>query len=512
MRSKKNRERAQELGLDIDDINGFKDLDDLRSEIDPDPLEAELSRPEEDLPQDVPEGAAAENPAEAPPRERVEDTYSSEGEAPEEEYDEEYEDEDDEYDDDEYDDDEENRPRRKGKIILLILLIALLALVGYRVYDHFIADNSDSDAGAVTVKVAVATEGEIYVESPITAKVDAIDEAMIVPVVAGKVTSVNYKEGDYVKKGAVLLTIDDTQAKASVEQAKAAVSQTEAAVTQSQNAVEQANTGVSQAKAMLDSAQADFDRYQTLYEEGVISQQQYEGAQLQLTNAQAQYSNALAQAESARAQVTSVQSQAESAKAALQSATEALSYYSVTAPINGYLTTFTAKTGGVVGQSVVGSISDTSELVVNTTVSEALTTRINEGDLVDVYISSLDETVKGTVTTFTKIPAPNTVTYPITINIKNPDADIIAGMFVEVRVKSDYKAYAVKVPSDAVMIKNGESIVVTIVDGLPVFNTVQTGIDNGEEVEIVKGIKKGDVVVTSGQQYVQEGEEVRIAE
>ena len=149
--------------------------------------------------------------------------------------------------------------------------------------------------------------------------------------------------------------------------------------------------------------------------------------------------------------------------------------------------------------------------MVNTTVSEALTGKINEGDIVDVYISSLNETVKGTVTTFTKVPAPNTVTYPITITIKNPDSDILAGMFVEVRVKSDYKAYAVKVPSDAVMIKNGEPIVVTVVDGLPVFNTVVTGIDNGEEVEIVTGIKKGDVVITSGQQYVREGEEVNIA-
>ena len=130
----------------------------------------------------------------------------------------------------------------------------------------------------------------------------------------------------------------------------------------------------------------------------------------------------------------------------------------MTAPISGYLTSFSATTGGVVGQAVVGNIADTSELVVNTTVSEALTGKINEGDIVDVYISSLNETVKGTVTTFTKVPAPNTVTYPITITIKNPDSDILAGMFVEVRVKSDYKAYAVKVPSDAVMIKNGDKL------------------------------------------------------
>ncbi|GEM_PF-230089 len=511
MRSKKNRQRAQELGLDIDNVEGFRDLDDLRAEVDPDPIEQELFGDE------PPRGEDPQVPEAAGTGEQVEDIYTSPQDAgADEEYyddDEEY---DDEYDDEEYDEDyddyDEDEPKRsKGKIILLIVILALLALIGYRIYDHFFADGADSDANAVTVKVAVASEGEIYVESPITAKVEAVQESAIVPVVAGKVTSVSYKEGDYVKKGATLFTIDDTQAKTQVEQAKAAMTQTETAVTQAKSAVEQAQTGVSQAKSMLDSAQADFTRYQTLYEEGAISQQQYESAQLQLTNAQAQYSNAQSQLVSAQAQVTSVQAQADSAKSAYQSAVESLDYYKVTAPISGYLTSFTATNGGVVGQAVVGNISDTSELVVNTTVSEALTSRINEGDIVDVYISSLKETVKGTVSTFTKVPAPNTVTYPITIKIKNPDADILAGMFVEVRVKTDYKAYAVKVPSDAVMIKNGEPIVVTIEEGLPVFNSVVTGIDNGEEVEIVSGIKKGDVVITSGQQYVQEGEEVNIA-
>ena len=514
MRSKKNRERARELGLDIDDIRGFEDFDDLKAQVDPDPVEEFLSGGDESVPE---EGA---------PAEQIDDIYSApRNEEPVGEYEDEYDDEydDDEYDDEEYDDeddedydeedlDDEDKPRhRVGKIIIVVALLALLGLVGYRVYDHFIADGGAAENSAVTVKVAVASEGEIYVESPITAKVEAIQEAAILPVVAGKVTSVNYKEGDYVKKGAVLLTVDDTQAKAQVEQAKAAMTQMESAVTQAKTAVEQANTGVEQAKAMLDVAEADFERYKTLYEEGVISQQQYESAQLQVTNAQAQYANAQSQQVTAQAQVTSVQAQADSAKAAYQSAQESLSYYSVTAPISGYLTSFSATTGGVVGQAVVGNIADTSELVVNTTVSEALTGKINEGDIVDVYISSLNETVKGTVTTFTKVPAPNTVTYPITITIKNPDSDILAGMFVEVRVKSDYKAYAVKVPSDAVMIKNGEPIVVTVVDGLPVFNTVVTGIDNGEEVEIVTGIKKGDVVITSGQQYVREGEEVNIA-
>ena len=166
MRSKKNRERARELGLDIDDIRGFEDFDDLKAQVDPDPVEEFLSGGDESVPE---EGA---------PAEQIDDIYSApRNEEPVGEYEDEYDDEydDDEYDDEEYDDeddedydeedlDDEDKPRhRVGKIIIVVALLALLGLVGYRVYDHFIADGGAAENSAVTVKVAVASEGEIKV-------------------------------------------------------------------------------------------------------------------------------------------------------------------------------------------------------------------------------------------------------------------------------------------------------------------------------------------------------------
>ena len=133
MRSKKNRQRAQELGLDIDNVEGFRDLDDLRAEVDPDPIEQELFGDE------PPRGEDPQVPEAAGTGEQVEDIYTSPQDAgADEEYyyddDEEY---DDEYDDEEYDEDyddyDEDEPKRsKGKIILLIVILVL----GMRIFNN----------------------------------------------------------------------------------------------------------------------------------------------------------------------------------------------------------------------------------------------------------------------------------------------------------------------------------------------------------------------------------------
>ena len=49
-------------------------------------------------------------------------------------------------------------------------------------------------------------------------------------------------------------------------------------------------------------------------------------------------------------------------------------------------------------------------------------------------------------------------------------------------------------------------------DNIPSFTEVETGIDNGEYVEILSGIKKGDIVVIEGQNFVDEGVRVEVVE
>ena len=49
-------------------------------------------------------------------------------------------------------------------------------------------------------------------------------------------------------------------------------------------------------------------------------------------------------------------------------------------------------------------------------------------------------------------------------------------------------------------------------DNIPEFGPVETGLDNGEYVEILSGLSEGQTIVTTGQHYVVAGEEVNVAE
>lgn len=346
--------------------------------------------------------------------------------------------------------------KKKGKIVAIILITLFILLVGYRILTNFILTDEETVETIVNVKTAVAEMGEIYLESPVTAKIEAKEEVAVVPLAAGKVTSVNVKAGDYVSQGTVLFKIDDTQAQSSLTQAKEA----------------------------YELAKTTYERMEFLYNEGVISQQDYESTKAQYTNAEITYNSAL----------------------------EAVSYYTVTAPISGYVTVMDVSVGSVAGQSMAAAIADTSQLVINAKVTESLAGKINVGDEVEIFVSSLDKTFSGNITAASKAPSIGTVTYPVTIVINDPEKELMAGMFAEVRIKSEQTESALIVPSEAVIVKGGESVVVTLDGNIPKLNPVETGIDNGEYAEILSGINAGDIIVVAGQHYVEEGKEVRIVE
>ncbi|NLK73426.1 MAG: efflux RND transporter periplasmic adaptor subunit, partial [Clostridiales bacterium] len=65
-------------------------------------------------------------------------------------------------------------------------------------------------------------------------------------------------------------------------------------------------------------------------------------------------------------------------------------------------------------------------------------------------------------------------------------------------------------PSDAVIIKNGTSMVATLHEDTAVFKKVTVGIDNTKNVEIIDGLQEGDTIITEGQYYLDDGSKVNV--
>jgi len=98
----------------------------------------------------------------------------------------------------------------------------------------------------------------------------------------------------------------------------------------------------------------------------------------------------------------------------------------------------------------------------------------------------------------------------VRIKLDNSSGELRPGMFARVGLVLDKKESAVVVPKEAVIRQGGQAYVFVIKDSSAEKREVQVGMDDGEMIEIVSGLKSGEQVVIKGQAYLKEGQEVDI--
>jgi len=348
---------------------------------------------------------------------------------------------------------------KKSVIIIFLAIVLILGMLAFRIASNFSTPELSKEEAPVNVKATQAELLSIYATSPVSGRVQPIDEVMIMPLASGKVTAVYISMGDKVAKGTTLFEIDKAQM----------------------------STTLNQAREMFNAAETAYNRMSTLYSEGAVSLSVFEQAQSQYISARESYN----------------------------AASNAFSNCTVKSPIDGYITSLSVTVGSLASPGApAATVADVSVLKINTSVSEYLAPRLKAGDIVEIRIATLgNRSYKGTITAISPAPATGSLTYPVTVSVDDESGEVMAGMFAEIIIISDEKDRVVCVPSDAVIIKTGRSIVVVLDSaGVAEFREVKTGIDNGEFVEITSGLAAGETIAVSGQQYAKEGYAVNIVD
>ena len=188
--------------------------------------------------------------------------------------------------------------------------------------------------GDVPVTVALVSQKNVPVEVQVIGNVEAYSTITVKAQVGGQLTNVYFNEGDYVRKGALLFSIDRRPLEAALNQAIANVARDEAALGQAE-----ANLARDTAQAKYAESQAV--RYDRLFQEKVVSRDQTE--QLRAN------ADAVAQAvASDRAAIASANASIGASKAAVENARVQLSYTEIRSPINGRTGNLAVKLGNVV--------------------------------------------------------------------------------------------------------------------------------------------------------------------
>lgn len=334
-------------------------------------------------------------------------------------------------------------------------------------------NNAPAAPPAVKVVVQAVDSGSAVYYDEYPATVTPLNQVELRPQVSGFITGIHFKDGDRVKKGQLLYSIDAQLYNANYQQAVANLS------------VQEAN---------LAKAEKDAERYRELAKHDAVATQLVD-------NAEAALEVARKQRDAAKANISGVQT--------------SVRYTRIHAPFDGLIGISQVKTGTAVtaGQTILNTVSTDDQLAVDFNVdqkeiyrfSKMLNEKVTDSTFTLAFGSDVYP-APGRLAFLDRAVDPQTATIKARLIFPNKDKVLRAGMNGTVRVKSLSAGSSVIIPFKAVTEQLGEYFVYVPVDSNKVSQTkVELGRQVGSDVIIQAGLKAGDSIVTEGVQNLREG-------
>jgi multidrug efflux system membrane fusion protein len=387
-------------------------------------------------------------------------------------------------------------------------------------------------APAVPVGVATVEQKTVPVQVTAVGTVQAYTTVGVKSQAAGQIVQVHFAEGQEVKRGDLLFTIDPRPLEAAVRQTEANVAkdraglrQAEAALGQRQAEVTQALANLERDLAQLENARVQDQRYSELVRREFIAREQYDQIHTQFSALQATVHADRAAVESAKAAARAGEAMVDNARAAI-AATEAmvdtarlqLGYARISAPMDGRTGNLLVQAGNVVKSNEDNPlvvIAQVRPIYVSFAVPEphlaAIKTYRAQGTLtVDAVLDGGQKSVTGAVTFMNNTVDPSTGTIQLKATFPNADNALWPGQFVDVALTLTTER-AVVVPAQAVQAGQQGPFVFVVKPDLTVESRpVKIKRRLAREVVIDEGLKAGERVVTDGQLRLRPGTRVEI--
>ncbi len=325
--------------------------------------------------------------------------------------------------------------------------------------------------------------------------VEAKTASLISAKVMGQIRNIAVSEGDRVKKGDLLISIEDSQIQAQLRQAKAGLSE-------ARQAAGAAESAVQAAAASAKLAETTYHRYKSLLETDSVSKQEFDEVESRYQQAKA----ALTQAQSMRDAADERVAQAEAAVAAAESVGQDAN---IIAPYDAIVTAKLANTGDMASPGApLLKIEEIGNLEARVTLPEAHIGRVSIGDSVIVEIPSVNKTLEGKIITID--PAADTASRTFQLKILLPEnAGLRTGLFAKVSIPVG-TAGMVLIPKTAV-VREGQLTGVFILDKdyIARFRLIRTGRAFGDQVEVLSGVKDGDRLVVQPDANIFDGVKIK---
>jgi membrane fusion protein (multidrug efflux system) len=318
------------------------------------------------------------------------------------------------------------------------------------------ADNKNQKEELIPVEVTTIVKGTISNYILLSANLETEKMADVYPRIQGLVEKILVEEGDYVKKGQVLLELEADEYKLAEDRARL-------------NYLRQ---------------KSDFDRLEAMYKENLLSIEEFD---------RAQYTTQGLEIEWKQAQLN-------------------LSYTRITSPINGIIGDRLKKPGQRLQPAEkVFTVINTDEMIAVVYAPEKELGTIQKDQFCYVTSDNIPGTrFSGAIKRVSPMVDPQSGTFKVTIGVKNEQNMLRVGMFVNTHIITDTHVDAVLIPKTAIVYENEQMNVFVVKDSLAYKITLKVGFQDHEKVESLDGIEAGDKVIVVGQSGLKDRTPVKI--
>ena len=425
-----------------------------------------------------------------------------------------------------------------------ILLIAAAVIVAVALVTVFVYKQQSGYTKVLTAKIhkqdlATVVSGTGQIKPTTYVNVGAN--------VMGRVTRFYVKEGDSVKKGQTVATIENVQQRANVAGQEAAISAAKTDINSYIAAEKTAEANVERAKADLEQKKLDWDRAQSLFKAGIMARQDFDSKKAAYDTDVATVAQMQAQLNQAKAQTESARGHLQTQVATLRANQDMLEKTIAIAPFDGIVTNMPVKEGETVVtgiQNTAGStlmtLADMSMITAEVKVDETDIVNIKNGQSAEVTVDAIPGKIfKGHVTLVgdqallrsTGIATSQSTTgteeakdFKVVVTLDQPSEGLRPGLSTTAKITTAQKANVLALPIQALTTftppaptsangnveaaSSSSSNKTPPVQGVYVFDKdahgkqrakfvpVTTGITGATDIEVLSGLQDGQEIVT----------------
>lgn len=360
------------------------------------------------------------------------------------------------------------------KKVIILLIIGIIGVFGYSKKEHLFVGKASSEEKILQKVMNIQGEKvkEMEIEEMIylTGNIEEKEKAFVSSKISGKVHLIKAKDGDFVKKGQLLLGLESQE---------------------HENKIQLARAKLEKAKANLDSVKLNYDRVKALYEQGAISKREYDDVNTLYRVSQADLS---------------------SAETGILIAEESFNNTSIASPISGFITSKDVSIGQVLSPGMqLMEIRDISSVYMIVDIKQSNLSKIKLNQGVKIKVDAYkDQEFKGFIKKIGTIANESARTFKTKILIKNKDFLLKPGMFASCNIKTGTKSNVVYIPVQSLLGKEGSYYTYVIDENEAKRVSVEIGEIINDHVMIESGLEKDEIVAVTNLNQLKDGDQVKL--